>query len=110
VKEVLNAEQQTQLATLLAEARELRSVGPGLAAQLAGLNLTAEQKTKVKEIGAKYQPEMSKLRASLRDATDKAPIQAQLREQQTKMTDEVKAALTPEQAQKLTPVRRRQNQ
>jgi Spy/CpxP family protein refolding chaperone len=109
VRSALNADQQKQLDAMIAEAQEFRVLGPGNAAQMAGLNLTAEQKTKVKEIGAKYEPELTKLRAEQRGATDRQAVQAKIREQQTKMLDEIKTVLTPDQVKQLTPPRRRRN-
>lgn len=96
-KAALNADQQKQLDALLAEAKEFKDFGPMLGSQMAAASLTAEQKTKVKEVTAKYLPELDKLRATQKEATDKQAVQMQIREQQQKMADEVRAFLTPEQ-------------
>jgi len=105
LKEILTPDQQKQLDSLRAEMREYRDLGPGMSAQLAGLNLSVEQKAKVKEIAAKYQPELQKLRQALRDATDKQQVQGQIREQQMKMGDEVRAILTPTSRSSFAPPR-----
>lgn len=97
VKAALNPDQQKQLDALLAEAKEYKDFGPMLGSQMAAAGLTAEQKAKVKEITAKYLPELDKLRAAQKEATDKAAVQAQIREQQQKMAAEVREILTPEQ-------------
>jgi len=96
-KAALNPDQQKQLDALLTEAKEYKDFGPMLGSQIAAAGLTAEQKAKVKEITAKYLPELDKLRASQKEATDKAAVQAQIREQQQKMAAEVREILTPEQ-------------
>lgn len=96
VAAVLTAEQQKQLQTLWEEAAQFSGVG-ALAPRLVGLNLTDDQKKKVAEIGAKYQPELAKLRASLQGATDRKAIQGQLREANLKMAGEVSAVLTADQ-------------
>lgn len=110
VKAALTPEQQKQLEALVAESAEYRALGP-LGNSLVGLNLTADQKAKVKEIGAKYQPEMEKLRAAAQGATDPAAIRGQQRELSTKLTEEVKAVLTPDQLKQFVPpmARRRPN-
>lgn len=100
IKAALTEDQQKQLQGMMAEAREYSDLGPG-GAMLVGLDLTAEQKTKVKEIGAKYKPDVEKLRASMKDATDKAAVRAQMNDLNKKIMDEVKTVLTPEQQQKL---------
>lgn len=97
VKAALTADQQKQLDSLLAEAKEYKDFGPMLGSQMAAAGLTPEQKAKVKEINAKYLPELEKLRAAQKEATDKQAVQAQIREQQQKMATDVQAILTPEQ-------------
>lgn len=105
----LSADQQKQLAAWREEARQYPGMGQ-LASALVGLNLTDEQKTKVKAIGAKYQPELMKFRAELRTAADRQAVQAQITAVNAKVLDEVKAVLTPEQVQKLPEPRRRRQQ
>lgn len=100
VRAALNADQQKQLDAYLAEAKEFQALGQQ-GSQMVGLNLTAEQKTKINEIGAKYQPELKKLRDSQKDATDKQAVMAQIREQQNKMMAEVREVLTPDQRKQL---------
>lgn len=107
VKAALNADQQTKLTAMLGEMQQYSDLGP-LAGQMVGLNLTDEQKGKIKEIAGKYQPELRKLRASQKDATDKQAVMAQIREQQQKMMGEVRAVLTPEQREQLGGGRRKQ--
>jgi Spy/CpxP family protein refolding chaperone len=108
VKGVLTADQQKQLDALRAEAREYAGMGP-MAIRLTGLNLTAEQKGKVKEIAAKYQPELEKLRG---EQTDRQAALQQMRELNMKMSADVRAVLTPDQQKAFdaaAPQRRRQN-
>ena len=88
-------------------AAEVARIQGGGLVQLVGLNLTSEQQGKIKEIAARHQPEIEKLRSSLRDATDKKPVRNQIRDLQAKMLDEVKAALTPGQIAQLQPAGRR---
>lgn len=97
VKAVLTPEQQKQLDALLTEAKEYKDFGPMLGSQIAAAGLTAEQKAKVKEITAKHLPELDKLRAAQKEATDKPAVQAQIREEQQKMAAEVREILTAEQ-------------
>ena len=106
IQAVLTPEQQNQLKSMMAEAREYHDLGP-VGVQLVGLNLTSEQQGKIKEIAARHQPEIEKLHSSLRDATDKKPVRNQIRDLQAKMLDEVKAALTPGQIAQLQPAGRR---
>ncbi|MGV3722898.1 MAG: Spy/CpxP family protein refolding chaperone [Actinomycetota bacterium] len=107
VKSALTPDQQTRLDAMLAEAKQFPELGPQ-AGQMAGLNLTDEQKAKVKEIGVRYQPELQKLRASQKDASDKQAVMAQIREQQGKMMTEIRAVLTPEQRKQLGGGRKKQ--
>jgi len=100
VKSALTPDQQTKMEAMLAEAKQFPELGPQ-AGQMVGLNLTDEQKAKVKEIGAKYQPELQKLRASQKDATDKQAVMAQIRETQGKMMGEIREVLTPDQRKQL---------
>jgi Spy/CpxP family protein refolding chaperone len=108
VKAVLTPDQQTQLDALLAEAKEYKDFGPMVGSQMAVVGLTAEQKVKVKEITAKYLPELEKLRAAQKEATDKQAVQAQIREQQQKMAAEVREFLTPEQQKQFGAGRKKQ--
>lgn len=105
VKAALNEEQNKKLDVLRADAREFQAMGPA-GMQIAAVGLTPEQKTKVKEIVAKYQPELEKARAG---ATDAAAGREATREISMKMMQEVRAILTPEQLKSL-PMRRPQNQ
>jgi Spy/CpxP family protein refolding chaperone len=75
-----------------------------------GLNLTDDQKTKVKAIGTKYQPELMKLRQEQRTATDRRAVQQQITALNQKIMEEVKAVLTPEQIKQLPPPGRRRQQ
>jgi Spy/CpxP family protein refolding chaperone len=109
INATLNDDQRKKLESLLAEARDYRALG-GVGAQLAGLNLTAEQKTKVQAIAAKYQPDLMKLRESQRSGADRQTVRAQTRELQTKMMGEVRAVLTPDQQKQLPQARGRRNQ
>jgi Spy/CpxP family protein refolding chaperone len=109
VDSTLTPDQQKQLQGMMEEAKEYQGLG-GLGNQLVGLNLTAEQKTKVKEIAAKYQPEMQKLRDEQKAATDKTAGRQQMRELGMKIFEEVKAVLTPDQQKQfMPPGRRNQN-
>lgn len=106
VKSALNPDQQKQLQAIIEQAAEFKGMGP-MGMRVAGLNLTPDQKTKVKEIVAKYQPELQKLRASRKDATDKKAVAAEVKSVTARMTDEIKAVLTPEQAKELAPAGKR---
>jgi Spy/CpxP family protein refolding chaperone len=106
VRATLTTEQQQQLKTMMAEAAEYKGLGP-VGNQLVGLNLTAEQKTKIKDIGAKYGPQLQTLREQQKSATDKKALRSQMQDLQQKIMTEVKAVLTPEQQQKLQPVARK---
>jgi Spy/CpxP family protein refolding chaperone len=107
-KAALTADQQKQLDTLLTEAKDYKDFGPMMGSQMAAAGLTADQKAKVKEINAKYLPELEKLRASQKGATDQQAVRAQIREQQQKMAEEVRAILTPEQRKALGGRRKKQ--
>lgn len=97
----LNDEQKKQLEAMRAEAMEYRGLG-GLATQLVAMDLTAEQKTKVKDIGAKYQAEGTKLREEARASmADRQVTGQKMREMNAKLFEEVKAVLTPEQQKNL---------
>lgn len=97
----LNADQQKQLADLRAEGREMTGMVGTPGNQLVGLDLSADQKSKIKEIGAKYQPEREKLAAELKAATDKKPIQEQITALNRKMMGEIRMLLNPDQRQKM---------
>lgn len=105
----LNPEQQQKLTAMKEEAKQYQGMGQAGNA-MVGLNLTDEQKGKIKEISAKYQPELQKLRAEQRTATDKKAVQDQIRGINTKMLDEIKAVLTPEQVKQLPMGGRRRQQ
>ncbi len=107
----LTPEQQQQLMAMMQEARQFQVFGP-MAMQFVGMTppLTDEQKTKLKEIGAKYEPEIDKARAAVRDASDKQAARQQMMELMQKVRAEVLAVLTPEQQKQLTPLGRRRQQ
>lgn len=110
VKGALNPDQQKQLQAIVDQAAEFKGMGP-MGMRVAALDLTADQKAKVKEIVAKYEPELQKLRASRKDATDKKAVAAEVKSVTAKMTDEIKTVLTPEQAKELAPAgKRKKNQ
>ena len=72
IKSVLNAEQQEKLAALKEERKErVRDRMACRIANLADLNLTDEQKTKIAEVREEYRPKVqeagNKLRAIVRD-------------------------------------------
>ncbi|HTE20638.1 MAG TPA: Spy/CpxP family protein refolding chaperone, partial [Armatimonadota bacterium] len=97
---ILTADQQKQVAALREAVREYEGMGEA-ATTMVALDLTEEQKTKVKAIAAKYQPELEKLRAQRQTATDRRALRQQMRAEYDKMMDEVKAILTPAQIQLL---------
>ncbi len=109
VNGTLNAEQSKQLNAFKEEAKQYEGMGQAANA-MVGLNLTDEQKTKVKAIGAKYQPELMKLRQEQRSATDRQAIQQQITAANQKMMEEIKAVLTPDQIKQLPPPGRRRRQ
>jgi Spy/CpxP family protein refolding chaperone len=96
LKAVLTPEQQQKLEGMMKEAAEYKGLGR-MGNNLVGMNLTSDQKEKIKTIGDKYEPELAKLRAEQKGATDKAAGRKQMQGVQSKMMDEVKAVLTPEQ-------------
>jgi Spy/CpxP family protein refolding chaperone len=97
---ILNPDQQKTLSALKDEAKVYNDMGaPGNS--MAVMGLTDDQKAKVKAISEKYSPEITKLRADLKGASDKKPIQDQIRAAQDKMLDEIKTVLTPEQLKQL---------
>lgn len=107
VEAALTPEQVKTLAALREEAKLYRAMGaPGNA--MAAMDLSDDQKARVKAITDKYNPELTKLRADQRAASDKKPITDQIRALQARMLDEVKAVLTPEQLKQLPRPRRRQ--
>jgi len=93
---VLNADQKKQFEALTLEARDYQAYGQ-MGGRLVGLSLSDEQKGKIKEIAAKYQPDVQKLRDEQKTATDKKAITAQVRELNAKMSDEVKVVLNADQ-------------
>lgn len=96
LKEVLTPDQQKKLDEMLAESRQFRGMGAA-GPRMVGLGLTEEQKTKIKGITDKYAPEIDKLRASLKDATDKKAVTDQRKEVEAKMVAEIRDVLTPDQ-------------
>jgi hypothetical protein len=98
LKDALNADQQKQLQTMLEEARDF---GP-LWLPLASLDLTPDQKGKIREVVGKHQPEIEKLDSMRKRGADNSAIDAQVEEQYKKMLEEVKATLTPDQLKQFT--------
>jgi Spy/CpxP family protein refolding chaperone len=96
VHSALTPDQQKSLLAMQQEAAQYAGMGP-IGNQMVGLNLTDDQKGKIKEIQGKYQPELEKLKAEQKGASDKKPIAAQIKDVNAKMTQEVKAVLTPDQ-------------
>lgn len=107
VNGALNDEQKKQLEAFQAEAKELTAMMGTSGNQMVGLNLTAEQKTKVKEIADKYAPERQKLADELKAASDKKPVQAKITELNKKQMDEIRPLLTDDQKKLLQPGSRR---
>jgi Spy/CpxP family protein refolding chaperone len=85
-----------QLQQLQASLEEARRLGP-FWTQLVLLDLSDEQKTKIKAIAARYEDEFQKLRASAQEAGAREALRAKFTELQGKMADEVRAVLTPQQ-------------
>jgi Spy/CpxP family protein refolding chaperone len=81
-------------------AREYRGMGR-MGQNLAGVNLTDEQKGKIKAIVARYEPEVQKLRTEQKNVTDKQTFRGQVQDLNRKMMQEIKAVLTPEQVQQM---------
>lgn len=96
LKETLTPDQQKKLDEMLAESRQFRGIGTA-GPRMVGLGLTEDQKTKIKAITDKYGPEIDKLRASRKDATDKKAVGDQLKAVDAKMVAEIRDVLTPEQ-------------
>jgi len=104
LKSVLTAEQQEQLKGMAQTARQYRGSGR-IGQQVATMNLSSEQKSKIQAIMARYQPEMQKLRAEQRSASDKQSLRGRMQELNEKLMQEMKAVLTPAQLQQMGPVR-----
>ena len=98
----LNADQQKQLQALRDEAQQYRGLG-SLSSQLVVLNLTDDQKSKIKEIITRHQPDMEKLRASQQGTSDRTAVRTQMRDLTQKMRGEVLAVLTPDQQKQIGP-------
>jgi Spy/CpxP family protein refolding chaperone len=65
---------------------------------MTGIELTEAQKAKVAEINAKYQPEMQAIRESIQGGGDRAEAFTKMQALREKMTPEIRAVLTAEQA------------
>jgi len=102
VNGILTADQQKQVQALRDEAQQYRGLGP-MANQLVVLNLTDDQKSKIKEIISKHQPEVEKLRSDAQGGGDRTALRTQARDLNQKMRDEVKAVLTADQQKQLGP-------
>ena len=72
-----------------------------MANQLVVLNLTEDQKSKIKAIINKHQPDIEKLRSSAQGGGDRTTLRSQMRDLSQKMRDEVKAVLTADQQKQL---------
>jgi hypothetical protein len=105
LKSTLTAEQQQRLAQMMAQAREYKGMGP-MGNQLVGIDLSDEQKQKIQAIGARYEPELTKLRQSVKESNDKKAVRGQMQDLNRKMMAEIKAVLTPEQQKSLAPAGR----
>jgi Spy/CpxP family protein refolding chaperone len=101
ISSILSADQQKQIQTWREEAQQYRGLGP-MANQLVVLNLTDDQKSKIKEIINKHQPDMEKLRSSAQGG-DRTALRSQMRDLNQKMREEVKAVLTADQQKQLGP-------
>jgi hypothetical protein len=93
----LTPEQQKQLQAWQAEAQQYGEVGP----MLVGMTLSDEQKSKIKEINAKYDPQVQKLRADMKSASDKTALKAQISDANKQRMGEIRAILTPDQQKQL---------
>jgi Spy/CpxP family protein refolding chaperone len=98
----LTSEQQKQLQEWQAEALQYGEVGP----VLVGMNLSDEQKGKIKEINAKYDPQVQKLRADMKSASDKTALKAQIADANKQRMGEIRALLTPDQQKQLPTARK----
>ncbi|HKH94842.1 MAG TPA: hypothetical protein VKA54_23740 [Gemmatimonadaceae bacterium] len=65
---------------------------------MTGIELTDAQKAKVADINAKYQPEMQAIRESMQGGGDRAEAFTKMQALREKMTPEIRAVLTAEQA------------
>ena len=70
----------------------------GMNRTMAGIELTDAQKAKVAEINAKYQPDMQAIRESMQGGGDRAEAFTKMQALREKMTPEIRAVLTAEQA------------
>jgi hypothetical protein len=102
IRSVLTDDQEKSLAAMMQEAEEYRGLGP-MGARLVGLNLSAEQKSRIRQIAARHAPELEKLKAERKAAADKKSVRPEIRRQQQQMMSEVRAVLTPQQANQLRP-------
>jgi Spy/CpxP family protein refolding chaperone len=108
VQAVLTADQQKLLKDRLQVAADLRGLGP-FAIQVAVLDLTDEQKPKVKEIATKYEPQLQAAREAQRNAADRAATRQQMRDLNMKIYTELQSILTTEQTAKISLPGRRNN-
>jgi Spy/CpxP family protein refolding chaperone len=107
VNAALTPDQLKLMATLKEDAKQYSAMGvPGNS--MAVMGLSDDQKSKIKTITDKYSPDITKLKADLKAATDKKPVRDQLDAVTAKMMDEVKAVLTPEQLKQLPKPRKAQ--
>jgi Spy/CpxP family protein refolding chaperone len=66
--------------------------------QLKDITLSTEQQTKIEEINKKYSPEMQVIRQSMQGGGDRAEGMKKMNELRSKMSPEIRAVLTAEQA------------
>lgn len=92
---ILTEEQRTKLKELTAQATDPAA---RLQAALKNLNLTDDQKAKIKDVVDKYRPQFGEIMKSA--AGDRQAAMQQIRPLLQEMRDNITAILTPEQAQK----------
>jgi Spy/CpxP family protein refolding chaperone len=100
VNGILTADQQKQVQTYRDEAQQYRELGP-VANQLVVLNLSDDQKSKIKTIITNHQPDFEKLRSAGQNGGDRSALRSQRQELSAKLRDEVLAVLNADQKSKL---------
>jgi Spy/CpxP family protein refolding chaperone len=100
----LTPAQQEQLRALYEEGLQYRFLGE-LGWHLAAINLTEDQKAKIKAAIERYQPDLEKLGAAAKLNKDEAAAR-RAHDLRMKLVEEVTAVLTAEQRQSLPPLKR----
>jgi Spy/CpxP family protein refolding chaperone len=102
VNGILTADQQKQVQAYRDDAQQYRDLGP-VANRLVVLNLSDDQKSKIKAIITNHQPDFEKLRSAGQNGGDRTTLRSQRQELSQKLRTEVMAVLTADQQKQLGP-------